>query len=74
MAKIADAERFPGNAYWTVYDGKGGVFHAQRDKSTRTWRGWQQNGIQCFHGKTLRHLRERIANESLERLQFGKGV
>ena len=59
--KLADAEKLKGNNHWTIYDGRGGVWHGQRDKSSGWWNGYKTNGEGCCVGRTLRELRQIIA-------------
>lgn len=60
MARLADAEKHNGNKHWTIYDGKGGVFRAERSTNGH-WRAVPVNGAMFYYGKTLRELRQRIA-------------
>lgn len=59
---LADAEKLPGNRYWTLYDGRGGIWHAVRDgqgwRATRVASPTHPDGGPDFvSGKLLRNIR-----------------
>lgn len=58
---LATAEKLPNANHWTVYDGKGGVFRAKRDQSSRLWHAYSIHDSRMFSGKTLQDLRKKIA-------------